>query len=161
MADRSSSSGTFDDVLSRRIVSSLTVMVVVAAAGAGCGGSDEAGDVATTSSTGSSSTATAEQRFPDVIDATAVLDGDSWTISATISSPDDTPERYADAWRVVGPDGTVFGQRILDHDHADEQPFERSQSGIMIPAGIDTVTIEGRDLEDGWGGGTVELTLPR
>jgi hypothetical protein len=101
----------------------------------------------------------AEQRFPDVIDATAERTGDTWTIAATLSSPYDTPERFADAWRVIGPDSTVFGERILTHDHANEQPFTRSQSGIEIPDGVTLVTIEGRDLENGWGGETFALDL--
>lgn len=104
--------------------------------------------------------ATDEQRFPDVVDAEAERDGTTWTISATLSSPYDTPERYADAWRVVGPDGTVYGERILLHDHAGEQPFTRSQSGIEIPDDVDEVVIEGRDLEYGYGGTTFTLTLP-
>ncbi len=102
-----------------------------------------------------------EDMFPDVIDATASFDGDTWTVAATLSSPYDTPARYADAWRVVGPDGTVYGERILAHDHANEQPFTRSQSGITIPDDVETVTIEGRDLEFGWGGATFELALSR
>ncbi len=102
-----------------------------------------------------------EQMVPDVVDATAEATGDTWTVSATLSSPYDSPERYADAWRVVGPDGTVYGERILTHDHAAEQPFTRSESGIEIPADVTTVTIEGRDLEFGYGGETFELTLPR
>jgi hypothetical protein len=101
------------------------------------------------------------QLFPDVIGAIASFDGTTWTFDVTISSPYDTPQRYADAWRVKGPDGTVFGERILSHDHQNEQPFTRSQSGIVIPDNIDVVTIEGRDLANGWGGVTFELTLPR
>lgn len=101
------------------------------------------------------------QMFPDVIDATAVLDGPTWTVSATLSSPYDSPERYADAWRVVGPDGTVYGERVLTHDHAGEQPFTRSESGIEIPDGVDAVTIEGRDQEFGYGGDTFDLPLTR
>ena len=61
---------------------------------------------------------------------------------------------------VLGPDGTEYGIRILAHDHANEQPFTRSQSGIPIPADVQTVTIQGRDLANGWGGLTFELTLP-
>jgi hypothetical protein len=96
-----------------------------------------------------------------VIGAEAELaDDGTWTISATISSPYDTPERYADAWRVLGPDGAEYGVRILTHDHANEQPFTRSQRGIEIPAGVEVVTVEGRDLANGWGGGTYELRLP-
>ena len=101
------------------------------------------------------------QRFPDVIDAEAEFDGETWTISATVSSPYDTPERYADAWRVVGPDGSVYGERILLHDHATEQPFTRSATGIEIPEGVTEVVVEGRDLENGYGGTTFTLTLPR
>ncbi|MFN3254692.1 MAG: hypothetical protein ACE37B_03265 [Ilumatobacter sp.] len=106
-------------------------------------------------------TGAAEQQFPDVVDASATFDGATWTIAATVSSPYDTPERYADAWRVIGPDGTVYGERILTHDHADEQPFTRSQSGIEIPADVDEVVIEGRDQANGWGGSTFVLALPR
>ncbi len=101
------------------------------------------------------------QQFPDVIDATATFDGETWTIAATLSSPYDTPERYADSWRVVGPDGTVYGERFLTHDHANEQPFTRQQTGIVIPDDVDVVTIEGRDQQYGWGGGMFELTLER
>lgn len=99
--------------------------------------------------------------FPSVIDAVATPEGDnSWRFDVTISSPYDSPERYADAWRVLGPDDTEYGIRILTHDHASEQPFTRSQSGIAIPADVRTVTIQGRDLVNGWGGPTFDLTLP-
>ncbi len=100
--------------------------------------------------------------FPDVVDVRAEQSGDgSWTFFVTLSSPYDTPERYADAWRVIGPDGEVYGIRELAHDHASEQPFTRSQSGIVIPADVTTVTVEGRDQVSGWGGATVEVTLER
>ena len=99
--------------------------------------------------------------FPSVIDAAATSEGDnSWRFDVTISSPYDSPERYADAWRVLGPDDIEYGIRILTHDHASEQPFTRSQSGIAIPADVRTVTIQGRDLVNGWGGPTFDLTLP-
>lgn len=100
--------------------------------------------------------------FPDVIGATATQDADgSWTFSATLSSPYDTPERYADGWRVLGPDGEVYGERPLAHDHQNEQPFTRSTSGVVVPDGVDQVTIQGRDQVSGWGGATFELTLER
>ncbi|MGI9616347.1 MAG: hypothetical protein ACR2QO_25755 [Acidimicrobiales bacterium] len=98
--------------------------------------------------------------FPDVLEATADQGGDgTWTFAATLSSPYDSPERYADAWRVVGPDGTVYGIRELAHDHANEQPFTRSQSGIEIPDDVEIVTVEGRDQISGWGGETVDVSL--
>lgn len=109
---------------------------------------------------GSSGDDASEELFPDVLGATAArADDGTWTFSATLSSPYDTPQRYADAWRVLGPDGEVYGIRELAHDHANEQPFTRSQSGIEIPAGVTTVTVEGRDQVSGWGGDTVEVVL--
>ncbi len=98
--------------------------------------------------------------FPDILAAQATPEGDgTWRFDVTVSSPYDTPQRYADAWRVVGPDGTEYGIRVLTHDHASEQPFTRSQSGIPIPADVSTVTIEGRDQANGWGGGFLTVDL--
>jgi hypothetical protein len=121
---------------------------------------DGAVDAADTGATGGESPA--EQAHPDVIDAAAEQSSDgTWRFDVTISSPYDSPERYADAWRVLDPDGTELGVRVLTHDHANEQPFTRSLSGVEVPDGIETVVIEGRDLANGWGGETFELDLPR
>ncbi|MEX2626897.1 MAG: hypothetical protein WD225_08415 [Ilumatobacteraceae bacterium] len=100
------------------------------------------------------------QRFPDIVDATAMTDGDgTWSFTVTVSSPYDTPERYADGWRVLGPDDTVLGEHTLLHDHASEQPFTRTQRGVQVPDDVEVVTIEGRDQEHGYGGGTVTVDL--
>lgn len=128
------------------------------------GAADETGsngvatDEATGEETASEETAD-DELFPDVIGATATFDGATWTIAATLSSPYDSPERYADGWRVVGPDGNVYGERFLTHDHASEQPFTRSESGIEIPGDVTEVTIEGRDQLSGYGGQVFLLSL--
>ena len=102
-----------------------------------------------------------DQAFPDVVGASARRSNDSTVrFEVTISSPYDSPERYADAWRVLGADRTVYGVRELLHDHGSEQPFTRSLDGVAIPAGIDRVTVEARDLVNGWGGDTREVTIP-
>lgn len=99
--------------------------------------------------------------FPDVLDAEFTSEGGrSFTVSVTLSSPYDSPERYADAWRVTDLDGNELGIRILGHDHANEQPFTRSQSGIEIPEGVDVVRVEGRDQVSGWGGASLEVAVP-
>jgi len=116
----------------------------------------------TTETAGAPATGAArlDQRYPDVVDAMARRSTDgTYRFEVTISSPYDTPERYADAWRVLGPDGTVYGVRELTHDHAGEQPFTRSLDGVVVPPDVDVVTIEGRDLANGWGGGTARVDL--
>lgn len=99
--------------------------------------------------------------FPDVLDVTVqqATDG-TYTFDVTISSPYDSPDRYADAWRVRSVEGTVYGVRELVHDHAAEQPFTRSLSGVEIPADVDAVVVEGRDQVNGWGGETLRVELP-
>ena len=106
---------------------------------------------------------TASADHPDVVDAELAPAGDGlYEVSATLCSAYDTPERYADAWRVVTPEGEVLGIRELLHDHAGEQPFTRSLgSPVEVPDGFDTLVIEGRDLANGWGGETFEVSVPR
>jgi hypothetical protein len=142
-------------------------LILATAVGTGCGGDDGVGGSDATSTTVSSTTVTTtgdtdEQRYPDVIDveATASDDG-TWSLAVTISSPYDTPERYADGWRVLGPDGEVYGEHRLTHDHAGEQPFTRTQRGVEIPPDVDHVTVEGRDQVYGYGGAAVVITLER
>ncbi len=106
-----------------------------------------------------SKVAFADQQFPNVVSATASQDGNTWTFDVTISSPYDTPDRYADGWRVTGPDGKVFGEHKLTHDHAIEQPFTRTQTNVSIPSDVDTVTVEGRDQLNGYGGKTATVNL--
>ena len=103
-----------------------------------------------------------EELFPDVVDVVATAeDAGSWTFAVTLSSPYDSPDRYADSWRVRNEDGTVYGERFLTHDHANEQPFTRSQSGIEIPDSVIVVVVEGRDQISGWGGETMTIELER
>ncbi|MEX2548992.1 MAG: hypothetical protein WD638_02090 [Nitriliruptoraceae bacterium] len=119
-----------------------------------------AGAVALTGCAASSDSGDDDQRFPDVVSAELEPSGDAWRLDATLSSPYDSPERYADAFRAAAPDGTVLGVRELAHDHANEQPFTRSLTGLTIPDAVDQITVEGRDLEHGWGGETVTVDVP-
>jgi len=83
-----------------------------------------------------------------------------YRISATVLTSDTGWEKYADAWEVRAPDGTVLGTRILAHPHVDEQPFTRSLSGVVIPDSVVTVELAARDLVEGFCGQTFELTVP-
>lgn len=143
-----------------------------------CGGaqSDEP-EIGTTSSTAVRSVATSptttqspvtttvastDELYPDVVGVSVTNSGDgTFSFDVTISSPYDTADRYADAWRIVGADGTVFGVRELLHGHPNEQPFTRSLAGVAIPSEVATVVVEGRDQLNGWGGTTFEVSVPQ
>ena len=101
------------------------------------------------------------QKYPDVVNVSVRVHGEnSFDFDVTISSPYDTPERYADAFRVMGADGTSYGERILLHDHADEQPFTRDLYDVAIPRGVQKVIVQARDKKYGYGGKTREVVLP-
>jgi hypothetical protein len=112
-------------------------------------------------SLGASQWLAAEQKFPDVLNVKVIARGDGvFDFDATLSSPYDSAKRYADAFRVMDRDGKVYGERVLFHDHANEQPFTRDLHGVKIPISIKRVTVQGRDQKFGYGGKTFELTLP-
>ena len=139
----------------RAAIAAVAVVLVT-----GCGANDSSPPAASTTTGVGTSVAAVDSTFPDVVEVAITPDGDTYRFDVTISSPYDSPERYADAWRVLAPDGTVLGIRELTHDHADEQPFTRSLAGVVLPDGVDEVTIEARDLANGWGGATVTVAVP-
>ena len=152
-----------------RVVASLVAAALLTA----CGSDADVGEAETPATAATAVTTAATESvdertvdslpelYPEVVAIDASQDADgTWTFRVTLSSPYDTPERYADAWRVVDPDGNELGIRVLTHDHANEQPFTRSQTGIAIPADVTEVTVQGRDQANGWGGGELTITLP-
>ena len=101
----------------------------------------------------------------EYVRAIEAADG-SWTFHVTVRHPDTGWEDYADGWDVLTPDGVVLKPdpdspftRLLVHPHVDEQPFTRSQSGIVIPPGVDKVRVRAHDLLDGFGGREVLVDL--
>jgi len=103
----------------------------------------------------------------DVTHVRAVQAADgSWTFHVTVSHPDTGWEDYADGWDVVLPDGSKLlvregdpFTRPLAHPHVNEQPFTRSQSGIIIPENITQITVRAHDLVDGFGGQEIIVDL--
>lgn len=149
-------------VLSRLL---LTLATVVMVAGCSTGGSStgtpQDGSGGSSTSAAAATADAAGQKFPDVVGVE--ISGErsaGLSFAVTISSPYDSPDRYADGIRVRSADGTVYGDSTLTHDHASEQPFTRSVTGVKIPDGVTEVVVEGRDQANGWGGGTKTVTLP-
>lgn len=102
------------------------------------------------------------------VKAMQTTDG-TWTFHVTVRHPDTGWDDYADGWDMLTPDGTVLKPdpdspftRLLLHPHVNEQPFTRSQSGIVIPSGVTQVRVRAHDLVDGYGGREVpvDMTVP-
>jgi len=143
----------------RRLAITIVLLLLVA-----CGSSGEVTEPVAPAAAGAPPvpTATVEfgDRFPEVIAVEATDLGDGrWRFDVTLSSPYDTPQRYADAWRVLDSTSTELGVRVLLHDHASEQPFTRSET-IDVPEGTSVVHVEGRDQVNGWSGQRFEFRLP-
>ena len=145
-------------------------VLALALALGGCGaGSSDSGLSAGSAPSDASASASADIEpdtkdadYPDVLAAVLKGDGDGgWSLDVTLSSQYDSPDRYADGWRVLNTDGEVLGEHTLTHDHADEQPVTRTQTGLEIPDSVDVVKVEGRDTENGYGGATLEVQVPR
>ncbi|MCD4685792.1 MAG: hypothetical protein K8S97_07635 [Anaerolineae bacterium] len=127
----------------------------------------EFGAESTTSAPAGATAMTASAANAGVTHVRAVQTGaDTWTLHVTVAHPDTGWDDYADGWDIVLPDGTVIKPNLADpftrlllHPHETEQPFTRSQSGIVIPAGVTHVTVRAHDLVDGWGGREVVVDL--
>jgi len=93
----------------------------------------------------------------------------TWTFHVTVRHPDTGWDDYADGWDVLRSDGTVVRRsgsndpftRLLLHPHVTEQPFTRSQGGLVLPDDETVVTVRAHDLRNGWGGAEVVVDLSR
>jgi hypothetical protein len=104
---------------------------------------------------------TDQPRYPDVVGVKVTPAGAGvFNFDVTVSSPYDTPARYADGFRVTTLSGEVLGVRTLWHDHQDEQPFTRDLYGVKIPPSVKEVVVQARDQKSGYGGKAVRVTLP-
>ena len=82
-----------------------------------------------------------------------------WQIGVTLLHQDTGWDHYADAWRIVDGDDTVFGTRTLLHPHVSEQPFTRSLGDVSIPGSTRMVYVEAHDSVHGWAPLRVEVEL--
>ena len=112
-------------------------------------------------------TALAGTADADVVEVRAVQsESGRWTFHVTVSHPDTGWDDYCNGWDVVMDTGEVLKlnagdpfTRLLLHPHENEQPFTRSQSGLSIPEGVNSVTVRAHDILDGFGGKEVIVDL--
>jgi hypothetical protein len=90
------------------------------------------------------------------------VSADTWRFDVTVRHNDQGWDHYADAWQVIDPqNGEILGERLLAHPHNNEQPFTRSQSGIVILPGLNRVAVRARCNVHGFGGREVLVDLSR
>jgi hypothetical protein len=88
------------------------------------------------------------------------LTKNTYNFSVTVLHKDTGWKHYVTKWDIIGENGTVFGTRILHHPHVNEQPFTRSLSDVVIPAGVKTVIIRAHDSVHKYGGKVITVELP-
>ena len=88
------------------------------------------------------------------------INKNTYKFSVTVFHKDTGWKHYANKWDITGEDGTVLGTRILHHPHVNEQPFTRSLSDVVIPAGVKTVIVRAHDSVHKYGGKIITLELP-
>jgi hypothetical protein len=94
-------------------------------------------------------------------------DADStWTFHVTVKHDDVNWDDYADGWDLILSDGVPIKPdkfsgftKAIRHPHVDEQPFTRTQRGIVLPEGTTTVTARAHDKKGGWGGEEITVDL--
>jgi len=97
----------------------------------------------------------------EIISAIANAAGNGrYHIQVTLRHTDSGWEHYANAWRVLAPDGSILGERRLLHPHVDEQPFTRGLT-ITIPDEVTEVEIEAQDSRHGIGRQRFRIRLHR
>jgi len=84
----------------------------------------------------------------------------SCAFSVTLMHDDEGWDHYANQWDVVTLDGSLLKSRVLYHPHENEQPFTRSLSGVVIPAGTKAVKIRAKDSRHGYSAEEYTVQLP-
>ena len=98
--------------------------------------------------------------YAQVVFVKAIEGGDGrWCISTTLRHNDEGWEHYAVMWEVLDPDGEDIAWRGLAHPHVYEQPFERDQCDVVIPAGVTSLHVRAKCNVHGFGGREVLVDL--
>jgi hypothetical protein len=94
------------------------------------------------------------------VDVKRAADG-KLDFAVTVHHDDEGWQHYADRWEIVGPDGKVLATRVLQHPHVGEQPFTRSLDEVVVPGGVEKVTVRAHDSVHGYGGKEMSVEIPR
>ncbi|MBN1525014.1 MAG: hypothetical protein JW904_11045 [Spirochaetales bacterium] len=77
----------------------------------------------------------------------------TWIFDVTVRHHDQGWKHYAGLREVIDPaNGELLEKRVLLHPHDTEQPFTRSESGIIIPAGVKRAIVRAKCTQHGFNG---------
>lgn len=93
------------------------------------------------------------------VEATAADASGARRFAVTVRHADTGWDHYANAFTISSPEGDLLAKRVLHHPHVNEQPFTRSQGGVVIPAHLTHIVVHAHDSVHGQGKG-ITLTLP-
>lgn len=84
----------------------------------------------------------------------------TYRFSVTVRHGDAGWDHYANKWDISGPDGVIYGTRVLLHPHENEQPFTRSLGAVEIPKEVQSVILRAYDSVHAGGGREMNIELP-
>jgi hypothetical protein len=87
----------------------------------------------------------------DVLSVQASGKPGEYTFAVEVASPDEDCFQYADWWEVIDEDGKLLYRRVLEHSHADEQPFTRTGGPVTIEPSM-TIWVRAHMNIGGYGG---------
>lgn len=93
------------------------------------------------------------------VEATAADASGARRFAVTVRHGDTGWDHYANAFTISSPEGDLLAKRVLHHPHVHEQPFTRSQGGVVIPAHLTHIVVHAHDSVHGQGAG-ITLALP-
>ena len=125
------------------------------------GGTADAGDDGTGDDATGGDGGTSGDPLVSNVEAVSVTgDPGAYTFAATLRSPDVDCDQYSDWWEVLTPEGTLVYRRILDHSHADEQPFTRDGGPVKVSA-TDPLIVRGHFHPTGYGGAAMSGSVTK
>jgi|GEM_PF-6166961 len=145
--------------------SSLCVLFLVSCAGDAADGADSEKSKAKDEKAASAASAGTPNADITNVYAREEKDG-TWTFHVSVKHPDVGFDDFADGWdlvtgggKVIKPDPRARFTKIVRRPHVDEQPFTRTVKGVVIPDGVDELTVRAHDSRAGFGGEEVRVDL--
>jgi peroxiredoxin len=103
--------------------------------------------------------------IPAVTEARVKFDNEGvsgiYQFTVTVAHQDTGWDNYVDAWEIVAPDGQVLGVRMMFQPQVGKDRTTTGLAGVVVPEGIEQVTIRTHKPDEGYVGATKTVAIPR